>query len=53
MDIMYFILYALTILCWFVQYPCIYIFNSFVFGKSFTDEDGLSKPKDVVKERVQ
>jgi hypothetical protein len=37
MDIMDFILYALTIVCWFLQYPCIYIFNAFVFGKSFTD----------------
>jgi hypothetical protein len=37
MDIMYFILYALTIVCWFLQYSCIYIYNSFVFGNNFTD----------------
>jgi hypothetical protein len=37
MDIIDFILYALKIVCWFLQYPCIYIFKSFVFGKGFTD----------------
>jgi hypothetical protein len=53
MDIMYFILYALTILCWFLQYPFRNVSLYLVSCICDTLDDGLSKPKHVVKERVQ